>query len=194
WVIDRSPRALRFVYAAIGLAAAEIALTNLEATRTALQLAYGWIPGGAVIAAIVLATRYRRLPEAGAALAVTVALAVAGGTTYAAFFFHAPHAQTAVYFAPLAAVFLAALHLRALVDSRTIAVLGACWLAFLGATGIALAVKDARAETAVVSGPGGSLAVAPADANAYRAALADVERLTSPGEPVLFAPQLTALY
>jgi hypothetical protein len=194
WLIDRSPRTLRFVYAAVGLVAGEIALTNLETTRSALQLAYGWIPGGAAIAAILLATRYRRLDRAGAGLALAVALAIAGGTTYAAFYLHATHAQTAVYFAPLAAVFLAALHLRALAESRTIFLLGACWLAFLGATGIALAVNDARADSVVVSGPGGSLSVAAGDANAYRAALGDVVRLTTPGEPVLFAPQLSALY
>jgi len=194
WLIDRSPRSLRFLYAVVALVAAEIALTNLEATRSALQLVYGWIPGGAAIAAILLATVFRREKGAGGALALTVALAIAGGTTYAAFYFHATHAQTAVYFAPLAAVFLAALHLRALVDSRTIALLGTCWLAFLAATGVALAVDDARAETAVVSGPGGSINVGTGDANAYRGALADIVRLTKPAEPVLIAPQLATLY
>jgi hypothetical protein len=194
WLIDHSPRALRLVYAGIGLAAVYVALTNLDATRSALQLVYGWIPGGAAIAAVLLATRFRREDGASAGLALTVALAIAGGTTYAAFYFHADHAQTAVYFAPLAAVFLAALHLRALVDSRTIALLGACWLAFLAVTGVALAVDDARADSVVVSGPGGSLNVSEGDANAYRGALADIERLTKRHEPVLVAPQLAALY
>src|SRR5262245_13283271 len=194
WLIDRSPRALRVAYAGIGLAAAYVALTNLDATRSALQLVYGWIPGGAAIAAVLLATRFRREDGAGAALALTVALAIAGGTTYAAFYLHADHAQTAVYFAPLAVVFLAALHLRALVDSRTMAVLGVCWLAFLAATGVALAVDDARADSVAVSGPGGTMKVGEGDANAYRGALADIERVTKPGEPVLVAPQLAALY
>ena len=194
WLIDRSPRGLRFVYAGVALAAAYVALTNLETTRSALQLAYGWIPGGAAIAAILLATAFRREQGASAGLALTVALAIAGGTTYAAFYLHADHAQTAVYFAPLAAVFLAALHLRALVDSRTIALLGVCWLAFLAATGVALAVDDARAETAVVSGPGGSMNVETGDANAYRGALGEIVRTTRPGEPMLVAPQLAALY
>jgi Dolichyl-phosphate-mannose-protein mannosyltransferase len=194
WLIDRSPRGLRFVYAGVGLAVAYVALTNLETTRSALQLVYGWIPGGAAIAAILLATRFRREEGATAGLALTIALAIAGGTTYAAFYLHASHAQTAVYFAPLVAVFLAALHLRALVDSRTIALLGVCWLAFLAATGVALAVDDARAETVVISGPGGSMNVGTDDANAYRGALADIVRVTKPGEPMLVAPQLAALY
>jgi hypothetical protein len=192
--IERGPTAVRLALAAVGLAVLLVAFTNLEATRSALQLAYGWIPGGAGIAAILLATRHRRVRESSAALALTVALAIAGGTTYAAFYLHAPRAQTAVYFAPLAAVFLAGLHLRALGRSRTAVLLGAGWLAFLGATGFALAVKDARADSIVLSGPGGSLKVGRADANAYRGALADVVRLTRPGERVLFAPQLSALY
>ena len=194
WLIDRSPRALRFGYAALGLVAALVAFNNLEALRTALQPVYGWIPGGAAVAAIVIAARYRRLPDASAGLALTVALAIAGGTTYAAFYFHAPRAQTAVYFAPLAAVFLAALHLRMVAETRTIALLGACWLAFLGAAGFALTVKDAQNESAAVSGPGGTIKAPEDDANAYRAALADVVRFTEPGEKVLFAPQLSALY
>src|SRR5207244_11246282 len=93
-----------------------------------------------------------------------------------------------------AAVLLAGLPVRALGRSRTVGLLGAGWLAFLAATGFALAVKDARADSVVVSGPGGSLKVGPGDANAYRGALADVVRLTKPGEAVLFAPQLSALY
>ena len=36
--------------------------------------------------------------------------------------------------------------------------------------------------------------LAPEDAGAYRGALAAVTNLTRPGEPVLFAPQLSALY
>jgi hypothetical protein len=194
WAVDRAPRMLRFASAGLVGIAALIAFDNLEATRTALQLAYGWIPGGALIAAILVATRFRRLPQADAGVALTVALALTGGTTYAAFYFHAPRAQTAVYFAPLAAVFLATLHLRMLAGSRTVVLLGACWLAFLGAAGIALAVKDAQAKSIAISGPGGTIRVGTADANAYRGALAVVERFTKRGDNVVFAPQLTALY
>jgi hypothetical protein len=194
WMLERGSTAVRLAVGAVGLAVLLVAFTNLEAVRSALQLAYGWIPGGAAVAAILLATRYRRALQASAGLALAVALAIAGGTTYAAFFLHATRAQTAVYFAPLAAVFLAALHLRALGRSRTAVLLGASWLAFLAVTGLALALKDARADSVVVSGPGGSLKADRADADAYRGALSSVVHLTKPGEAVLFAPQLSALY
>jgi len=182
---------LRLILAAAALGAIVVAFADLETTRSALQLVYGWIPGGAFLAAVALAVRKRRSSDA---LALTVALALAGGTTYAAFYFLSTRAQTAVYFAPLAAVFLAALHLRVLPRTRPQVALGAGWLAFLAAAGIALAVKDARAETVVLSSPSGTIRVASADAGAYAGALAAVGRLTLTGEPVLFAPQLSALY
>jgi len=45
-----------------------------------------------------------------------------------------------------------------------------------------------------VHGPGGSLAAPAAQASAYQGAVDAIARLTRPGEPVLLAPQLTALY
>jgi hypothetical protein len=189
-VAGAGPR-LRLALAAVAIAAVVVAFADLETTRSALQLVYGWIPGGALLAAVALAVRKG---QSANALALTVALALAGGTTYAAFYFLSTRAQTAVYFAPLAAVFLAVLHLRALPRTRTQVALGAGWLAFLAAVGIALAVKDARAETVAISTPSGTVKMAPADAGAYAGVLAAVDRVTLPGEPVLFAPQLSALY
>jgi hypothetical protein len=190
-VVASAGRWLRLGLAAAALAAIIVAFADLETTRSALQLVYGWIPGGALLAAVVLAVRKKQSPDL---LALTVALALAGGTTYAAFYFLSTRAQTAVYFAPLAAVFLAVLHLRALPRTRAQVALGAGWLAFLAAVGIALAVTDARADTVTLSGPGGTIKVASADAGAYAGALAAVKRTTTIGEPVLFAPQLSALY
>ena len=184
-------RRARIAVAITAAVAVVVAFADLEATRSALQLVYGWIPGGAALVAVVLFLRRR---DSADALALTVALAVLGGTTYAAFYLLSTRAQTAVYFAPLAAVFLTTLHLRWLPRTRPQALLGAGWLAFLAAVGLALVVKDARTETAVVSGPGGTIKIAPEDAGAYRGALAAVTNLTRPGEPVLFAPQLSALY
>jgi hypothetical protein len=174
-----------------GAAFCSIAFTHLEATRTALQLVYGWIPGGAAAAAAVLAIRFRRSADG---LALSVALAVAGGTTYAAFYLLAPRAQTAVYFTPLVAVFLVALHLRALPRSRAQAALGAIWLTFLAVVAIALTIKDARSETIAITGPGGTIMAQAGDASPFRGALARVDALTRPGEAVLFAPQLSILY
>ena len=189
-VVADAGRRERAALLLVACAGGAVAFADLEATRSALQLVYGWLPGGAAVAVIVLAVRRRGSADA---IALSIALAIAGGTTYAAFYLFSPRAQTAVYFAPLAAVFLAALHLRWLPRTRQQVALGATWLAFLAAVGIALAVKDGRAETAVVSGVGGTLRVAPADAAAFQGALASVAALTRPGEPVLFAPQLSAL-
>ena len=189
-VVAGAGRRLRLALAALAVAAVVVAFADLETTRSALQLVYGWIPGGALLAAAVIAVRKR---ESADELALAVALALAGGTTYAAFYFLSARAQTAVYFAPLAAVFLAVLHLRALPRTRTQVALGAGWLAFLAAVGIALAIKDARVETVAISSPSGTVKVAAADASAYAGALAAVDRLTPSSEPVLFAPQLSAL-
>jgi hypothetical protein len=181
----------RWVLAAIAVVVLMVAFADLEAARSGLQLVYGWIPGGAAIAVVAILLSSRRSPDA---LAFAVALAVLGATTYAAFYLLSPHAQTAVYFAPLAAVFLAWLHIRVLPRSRGQVLLGMGWLAFLAAVGLALVVKDARTETVVVSGPGGSMRMASANAHAFQGALSAVTRRTRPGEPVLFAPQLSALY
>jgi hypothetical protein len=45
-----------------------------------------------------------------------------------------------------------------------------------------------------VSGPGGTVAATPAQAPAYQAALDAILKTTRPGDPVLLAPQMTALY
>ena len=51
------------------------------------------------------------------------------------------------------------------------------------------------AESVTVRGPGGALAAAPAEARAVPGARSTwIERDTRPGEPILLAPQLTALY
>jgi hypothetical protein len=177
--------------AVLALVTAAVALADLEATRTVLQLVYGWIPGGAAIAVVVLAIRS---PRSSDALALSTALAIAGGTTYAAFYVLSSRAQTAVYFVPLAAVFLVALHLRALPHTRVGDRLGLAWLAFLAVSAVLLVLNDAGSETVRLAAAGGAIKVAPADAQAYSGALAAVDRLTRPGEPVLFAPQLSIMY
>jgi hypothetical protein len=181
----------RWALAMIAVGALVVAFADLEATRSGLQLVYGWIPGGAAIAVVAVSCSSRRSPDA---LAFVVALAVLGATTYAAFYLLSPHAQTAVYFAPLAAVFLVTLHARILPRTQAQVALGVGWLAFLAAVGLALAVKDAHTETVMVSGPGGSIRMAPANAHAFQGALSTVARISRRGDAVLFAPQLSALY
>jgi hypothetical protein len=172
---------------------------NPEALRHGLQFVYGWIPAGAGVAVVVCIVRFRRRSGAWTAreqvaLALAAALAVYGATTYASFFLHAPSAQMAAYAAPLVAVFLVRVHLVDLARGRRGLALGLAWIAFLAAAGFGLTLKDARAESATVRGPGGTLADSPADAAAYQAAVGWVLRETAPGEPILLAPQMAWLY
>jgi hypothetical protein len=187
-----------------GAAAAAVAGLAVAALRPGLALellkvSWGWIPAGAVLAVAVLLIRFRRRTGAWAAedqvaLLVAVALAVLAAKTYAAFLVHATVGQIAVYAAPLAAIFLARLHLVELARSRTAALLGAAWLCFLAVLGGGITLRDARVESGSVSGPGGTLAAKPGEAHAYREALRWIEASTPAGAPVLLAPQLTALY
>ncbi len=176
-----------------------VAVARSETLRYWLEFAYGWIPAGAAVAVVVLLVRYRRriagwTPAAQVELVAAVILTVLAVKTYAAFFVNAPHAQPAVYAIPLAAVFLARLHLVEFGRQTSVVTLGAVWLAFLAAAGIGLTIKDAAAESARISGSGGSLAALPTDAVSLQPALDLIEAYTDPGEAILLAPQLTGLY
>jgi hypothetical protein len=185
--------------AALGLVAI-VSVAREETVRYGLEFAYGWIPAGAVIAATVLVWRAARRPArfdavAQAAAAGAVVLAVLAVKTYAGFFVHSSVPQLAVYALPFAAVFLVRLHLVELVGARRGAyVLGSLWLAFLTCAGVGLTLKDARAESVEMRGPGGALRAQPAQASLYQGALDWIARKTAPGDPILVAPQLTALY
>ena len=179
-----------------GAAAIILSLLRPETLRYGLEFAYGWIPAGAALATIFLAFRVRRSGSAADAVALACAavLTVLAARSYGGFFLHAPRAQAAVYAAPFAAVLLTRLHLSELGRSRAAFALGALWLAFLAVAGAGLALKDARAESGLVAGPGGTLAAPAADAAVYQSAVAWITSHTRPGEPILLAPQLTALY
>jgi len=185
--------------ALVGLVAIAAAIADPEALQRGLKFAYGWIPAGAVLAAVLLIWRYRRAGAgwnaAGQAeLALAVTLAVVSVTTYNSFYIEAFAPQMAVYMLPLAAPFLAGLHLRSVAPTRTAFVLGAVWLAALVAATSGLVVRDAHAESATVRGVGGSIAVRPAEAAAYETAVRAINSRTRAGEPILLAPQLTWLY
>jgi Dolichyl-phosphate-mannose-protein mannosyltransferase len=200
----RSPRARTAILAIAGAVALALALAlvaNPEAVRSRLEPAFAWIPAGAALATALLAWRSRRHDWAVSdqiALMLAAFLAVLAGKTYAAF---APHpspdfAQFATYALPFAAVFLAWLHLEVLprMGGETTRTLGALWLALLALCATGLLAHDGAAESQTVRGPGGSIAATPEEASAYQGALDAIDRLTRPGDPVLLAPQLTALY
>ncbi len=171
-----------------------------ELMRHGLQFVYGWIPAGAVIATGFLAARaWRRRSLSSAeqvALVLLAALSVVSLKTYAAFFPHpnpvAP--QAAEYAMPLAAIFLAWLHVALPARHPGVRILGLGWLALLVTAGIVLSVGDARRETVTVRGPGGALTATPQDGPAYQAALRAITATTGPGDPILLAPQMSALY
>lgn len=171
-----------------------------ELIRHGLQFVYGWIPAGVLIAVVVLAARaWRRgslSPAEQAAFVVLAALSVLALKTYAAFFPHpnriAP--QAAEYAMPLAALFLAWLHLAVPARHPGVRILGLGWLALLVTAGIVLSAGDARTETVTVRGPGGALTATPQDGPALQAALSAIMRTTGKGDPILLAPQMSALY
>ena len=183
--------------AVFGSAAIAAALLRPEALRHGLQFVYAWIPAGALIALVIVVRRRRRDGTSRAIereIVGLTALFALGVSSYGAFYLHAPHPQMAVYAVPLAAIFLARLHLRDLVLNREGYVLGAAWLALLAAAGTGLALKDARIETASVQGAGGSLAETADEAALYSGALNWIERKTGPGDQILVAPMMTGLY
>lgn len=181
-----------------GLVVVAGAIVKPDGLRDGMYYLYGWIPAGAVLGLVLLVRRYRRRAGAWAATAqvelTTVAvLAVLALTTYASFVVHGWRPQMAVYYVPFVAVLLARLHLVELARSRPGYVLGALWVAFLVGAGAGLTLKDAWAESAAVTGPGGSLAETRAEARLYQSALDVIAARTAPGEPILVAPLLTGL-
>ena len=191
-------RGLRLTAAAIGVLCVALAAMRAEATRHGLEYVYGWIPAGAAVAAAILAFaavrgRIRGLGQE-AALLVVVPLAILAAKEYASFFVDAPRPQPAVYALPLAALFLVALHLRLAGRSRWAQRIAIAWLAFIAAATVGLALKDARAESASIHGPGGTLHAATADARVFQQTLDAVRSRSQAGDSILVAPQLTWLY
>jgi hypothetical protein len=183
----------------VALAVIAILVLDPEAARSKLQWVFGGVPVAAVLAAIVLVIRHvvRRhaLDVRGQILIATVALlAVLAAKSYHGFFFLADHAQPAVYAAPFVLVLMARLHLVDLARHRTAVATGLGWLGLIALVCIGLTVKDAHAQSAAVRGPGGTMRVTSAEAPVYRGALAAINRWSRPGDSILVAPQLTALY
>jgi Dolichyl-phosphate-mannose-protein mannosyltransferase len=167
-----------------------------DTVRWLMTYVYAWIPVAAGATVVVSAVRLRRQAniDTRTLLALAVALSIVSAKTYAAFLPFSTVPQSAVYAAPLAAVLLARLHLSELAPTVQARRLGMLWLAFLALAGTWLTVWEARMDTVAVSGPGGTLYAAPPDGRMYASALAWIDAHSRPGDPVLIAPQLTALY
>ena len=193
-------RQIALVVAGVGgIGALAVVVLRPETVRYYLTIAYGWIPIGVVVLVVVLLWRALRAHGAWDAaaqgeLAASIVLAAFALKTYAIFFMYSHVPQIAAYAVPLVAIFLARLHLVHLARTPAAYAVGAAWLAFLAVAGTELTVKDARSESAVVAGPGGRMYVQPAEAPAYRDAVAWILTRTAPKDSILVGPQLTALY
>jgi hypothetical protein len=176
-----------------------------DTVRYYLRFAFAWLPAGSAIAAAALAWRAVRGREWGVAaqLELLVALLLVG-FSYSAYALYVPYPnpafpQETAYAMPVIATFLAWLHVRVLPASglapaRTLRAVGAGWIALLAVACVALLVHDARRETFMVHGPRGTIAATPAEGPAFQGAIDAIERHTRPTEPILLAPQMSALY
>jgi hypothetical protein len=169
-----------------------VTVVNPGAVRSRLEWIFGGVPAAVAIAAIVLVVRHvvrrRPLDARGQTLLATLAvLAVLAAKTYSGFFFLAERAQPAVYAAPFVFVVLARLHLVDLARTRMMLATGTAWLAVLAVVCLGLTLKDAHAQSASVTGPGGTLQVSTVEAPLYRAALDAIASSTRAGEPILIS-------
>ena len=178
--------------------AVAVALVKPDGLRDGFYYFYGWVPVGALVALVLVLRRFRRRTGGWSTqgqldtLGATV-LAVLAATTYGEYVIHGWSDSMAAYYTPFAAILIARLHLVELARTRPALVLGTAWVAFLAAAGLGLTLKDVRAESVTVRGPGGALAETPAAGRLYQAALDEIAARTSAGEPVFVAPLLTGL-
>jgi hypothetical protein len=207
-ILDRPGRWRIVALAALGLAVVAflaVLLGRPDTIRYYLRYAFAWLPAGSALAAAALAWRAVRGRAWGTAaqLELLVALLLVG-FSYGAYALYVPYPnpafpQETAYAMPVIATFLAWLHVRVLPASglagaRTLRALGAGWIALLAIACVALLVHDARRETFPVRGPNGTIAATPAEGPAFQGAIDLIERHTRPTEPILLAPQMTALY
>ncbi len=183
------------------LAALALVVERPDTVRHYLQYAYAWIPAGAALCAvgIVAAVRRGRLAwdaETQTALLASIVVLGLSAGSYAEFwpYPNPGFPQDTGYALPFVGILLAWLLCRAVPQGDGVRrALGIGALAGLGLLSAGLVVHDARQETLEVRGAGGTMTALGGD-TAYPAALARIEGSTRPGEPILLAPQLTALY
>jgi len=192
-----------------GLATLAVLAERPDTVRHYLQYAYAWLPAGAALCAAGTALavgrgrlRWEGPTQVGLVASVTV-LGLSAGS-YAEFwpYPNPSFPQDTGYSLPFVGILLAwllcsvlpgAVAARRERGAPAVRALGVAALAGLGLVSAGLVVRDARRESLEVRGPGGAMTALRGDTS-YPAALAAIERTTRPGEPILLAPQLTALY
>jgi hypothetical protein len=211
-VIDQGGRRRSVALAVLGLGAVlflAILLARPDTVRFYLKAVFAWMPAGAAIASAVLvaaALRGRRedrrwAPEAQLELLVALVLLGFSYSLYAKFWPipNQTFAEGSSYAMPFVATFLVWLHVAELprripAHAATLRAVGLGWVALVAAALVVIQVSDARDETFTVHGPGGSIAATAADGPVYQQAIDVIERETVRSEPILLAPQMTALY
>lgn len=180
-----------------------------DTVRFYLKAAFAWMPAGAAIAAAVLtvaALRGRRdargwAPQAQLELLLALALVGFSYSLYAKFWPipSKTFAESSSYAMPFIATFLVWLHVSVLPrrfsgNAATLRAVGLGWVAMVAAALVVIQVSDAREESYTVHGPGGSIRATATDGPVYQQAINIIERNTARSEPILLAPQMTALY
>jgi hypothetical protein len=211
-VIDGGGRARRVALIGAGLAGVAvlvIAVGRPDTARFYLKAVFAWMPAGALIAAVALAAagvrahRHDRRWAVETQLELLLALVVFGFSySLYAKFWPLPNrtfAEGSSYAMPFIATFLVWLHVsvvprRVPAHATTLRAVGLGWVAAVAAALLIIQVGDARDETTTVRGQGGSLTATAADGPVYQAAVDLIQRETKRSDPILLAPQMTALY
>lgn len=211
-VIDQGGRLRTITLAALGLGVVlflAVLVARPDTVRFYLKAIFAWMPAGAAIAAAILtaaALRGRRgegrwAPQAQLELLVALALVGFSYSLYAKFWPipSKTFAESSAYAMPFIATFLVWLHVSVLPrrvpgHAATLRAVGLGWVAMVAAALVVIQVSDAREESYTVHGPGGSIRATAADGPVYQQAIDVIERNTVRSEPILLAPQMTALY
>jgi hypothetical protein len=197
---SRTAVALVLLAAAVTIA---VTAARPETVRYYLQYGFGWIPAGAWLVLALIAWRSRRARRWSAGsqgpLLVAFTLGALTISQYSAFYPHERPGgpQSSAYLMPLIAIFLVWLHVKGFrrPDGRAAgAILGAGVVVVLALANAGLVRADASKESFQISGRNGSLTAQPANGAAFQGAIDAIERHTRVGDPILVAPQLTALY
>jgi hypothetical protein len=175
--------------------------------RFYLKDVFGWLPAGALIAAVLLARSALRDRagdwKAQSQLELLGALMLFG-FAYSAYakFWPIPNpdfAQNSLYGMPFIAAFLAVVHARMVPriagdPKGTLRTLGTGWVAIVAIASAGLVIHDARQETYTVHGVAGTMKATPADGRLYQQVLDVIAANTRRSEAILLAPQMTSLY
>lgn len=211
-VVDQGGRRRTLALAVLGAGAVvflAVLLARPDTVRFYLKAVFAWMPAGAAIASAVLvaaALRGRReerrwAPEAQLELLVALVLLGFSYSLYAKFWPipNQTFAEGSSYAMPFVATFLVWLHVseiprRVPAHAATLRAVGLGWVALVAAALVVIQISDARQESFTVHGPGGAIRATPADGPVYQQALDIIARETDRSEPILLAPQMTALY